>query len=78
MEASSKEASVPGYRLEREYVRNKYGVNVETCHVAHVKEQLGLTRGKAPNRIDPNGHVKPCPNHLWSLVEEAVRFVHSK
>ena len=69
---------MPGYRLERAYVRNKYGLNVETCHVAHVKEQLGLTRQKAANRIDPNSHVKPCPTHLRRLVEEAVLFIHSK
>jgi hypothetical protein len=69
---------MPGYKREREYIRNKYGLKVETCHVAHVKESLGLTRHKASNRINPDGHVKPCPKHLWSLVEEAVRFVHSR
>lgn len=67
-----------GYKREREYVWKKFGRKVETCHVAHVKETLGLTRGKAPNRIDPNGRVKPCPEHLWSMVEEAVRAVIPK
>ncbi len=68
---------MPGYRREREYVRNKFGIKIQTCHVAHVKEVLGLTRGQAPNRIDPNRRVKPCPPHLWAIVEEAVRFVYA-
>jgi len=65
-----------GYKRERDYVRDKYGINVETCHVADVKAALGLTRGLAPNRIDPVKKVKPCPRHLWTVVEEAVRHVH--
>ena len=38
---------MPGYKREREYIRNKWGLKVETCYVAHVKEELGLTRHKA-------------------------------
>lgn len=65
-----------GYQRERAYIRNKHGIEVQTCHVAHVKASLGLTRGAAPNRINPEERAEPCPPHLWSKVEEAVRAVH--
>jgi hypothetical protein len=65
-----------GYKRERGYVREKYGINVETCHVADVKASLGLTRGQAHNRIDSGSKVKPCPEHLRPMVDEAVRHVH--
>jgi len=60
-----------GYKRERDYVREKYGIKGETCHVADVKAALGLTRGIAPNRKDPV--KKACPRHLWPLAEEATR-----
>jgi len=65
-----------GYRREREYGFSKYGLNIQTCHVADVKAALVLTSGAAPNRIDPKRRVKPCPPHLWAAVEEAVRHIH--
>ncbi|HEY9058834.1 MAG TPA: hypothetical protein VIN77_16930 [Aurantimonas sp.] len=66
-----------GYKKERGYVLEKYGKRIETCHVAHVKRLLGLTRGPAPNRINAEGGVKDCPPDLRPLIEEAVRFFHS-
>ncbi|PZQ13657.1 MAG: hypothetical protein DI565_14035 [Ancylobacter novellus] len=65
-----------GYKRERSYVFEKYGKSVKTCHVAHVKRTLGLTRGTAPNRIDQARGVYDCPPDLWPMVEEAVRHVH--
>lgn len=70
-----------GYKRERYYIRDQYGEDVfrkvQTCHVAHVKTTLGLTGRSAPNRIDPNTRVKPCPPDLWPMVEEAVRHIHA-
>lgn len=65
-----------GYKRKRGYVRDKYGVDAETCHVADVKAALGLTRGQAHNRLDPTSKVKPCPERRWPMVEEAVGHVH--
>ncbi|XAI96733.1 hypothetical protein [Synechococcus phage Ssp-JY39] len=67
-----------GYKRERSYVLDKWGVQVETCHVADVRRALGLTRGAAPNRHHPGQVQKPCPDHLWGMVEEAVRAVSSE
>ncbi|GLS41344.1 hypothetical protein GCM10010869_69410 [Mesorhizobium tianshanense] len=66
-----------GYKRERTYVLRKYGKSVETCHVAHVKRVLGLTKGPAPNRIDSSVGIKDCPPALWPIVEEAVRHIHA-
>jgi hypothetical protein len=66
-----------GYKRERAYVFEKYGVRIETCHVASVKVALKLTKRPAANRIDSTRTVKPCPPHLWDKVEEAVRHVHA-
>lgn len=70
-----------GYKRERDYIRDQYGEDVfrkvQTCHVAHVKSALGLTKGTAPNRIDADAPTKPCPPDLWPIVEEAVRHVHA-
>jgi hypothetical protein len=65
-----------GYMREREYIWNNHGIRVETCHVAHVKESLGLTRGHSWNRIDPQRRVKSCPKKFRPIIEEAVRYVH--
>jgi hypothetical protein len=65
-----------GYKRERTYILNRFGIHVRTCHVAHVKRSLGLTRGAAPNRIDPAESKNPCPPHLWPMVEEAVSHIH--
>lgn len=70
-----------GYRRERYYIRDHFGEQafrqVQTCHVAHVKDTLGLTSRTAPNRMDTAARVKSCPPELWPLVEEAVRYVHA-
>ena len=65
-----------GYKLERSYIFDKWGVKVKTCHVADVKRTLGLTRVLAPNRIDTNAVTNPCPPQLRKMIEEAVRHVH--
>lgn len=65
-----------GYKREREYIFRKYGFRVETCEVAHVKSDLGLTRGIAANRIIANGRQKPCRDRVRSAVEDAVRHFH--
>jgi hypothetical protein len=66
-----------GFVRERDYVWAKYKVRVETCHVAHVKDSLGLTRGPSHNRLRSDQRAKPCPPNLWRMVEEAVRYVHA-
>lgn len=66
-----------GYRREREYILRKYGMRVDTCEIAHVKAERGLTRGAAPNRIDPTGRKKPCRAAVRGAVLDAVLHFHA-
>lgn len=64
-----------GYKRERSYILDKWGVKVKTCHVADIRRELGLTRGSAPNRIDATSVTNPCPPECRDMVLEAVREV---
>lgn len=61
------------YAEIRRYVKQINGVNVETCHIAHVLSEHGLAIRAAPNRINPNKRVKPCPNGKHKAIEDALR-----
>ena len=49
------------------------GGYVRPCWIAHVKADHGLTRGQAPNRLDPNSRAKPCPASKRPAIERALR-----
>lgn len=59
------------YRQVQELIRSRYGVQVQTCWIADVKEGLGMTMRKAPNRKSET-RVKPCPADKKSLIEKAL------
>lgn len=54
-------------------VRQLGGGYVKTCWIAHVKADHGLTRGLAPNRLDPESRVTPCPASKRPAIERALR-----
>ncbi|HEU0134984.1 MAG TPA: hypothetical protein VFR28_09185 [Allosphingosinicella sp.] len=60
------------YREIGEWVRATYGFTIQTCWIADVKAFHGLTRGDAPNRIDPDRKVKPCPPGKRPAIEAAL------
>lgn len=49
------------------------GFTVETCWIAHVKEQMGLHLRQAPNRQDPKRRKKPCPPEKKPAIVAAMR-----
>ena len=49
------------------------GFKVETCWIAHVKEQAGLHLRHAPNRQDPLRRKKPCPAGKKAAILAAMR-----
>ncbi len=55
------------------YVKQKYGFTPETCWIAHAKELCGIPVREAPNRIDPNKRVKPCPEDKLPAIKDAFR-----
>ena len=61
------------YKQIQGYVNEQNGSDVETCHIAHVLADHGLTNRRAPNRIDPLTRVKPCPPKKRRAIEEALK-----
>ena len=61
------------YKEIQKYVKEQHGITVQTCWIAHMKEQLGLPRREAPNRIDKNKRVKPCPAEYEGFIKEAFK-----
>jgi hypothetical protein len=61
------------YKVIRAYISQHNGFNVETCHIAEVKADHGLTGRLAPNRIDPFARVKPCPLKNRKAIESALK-----
>ena len=59
------------YREIQSYVKRNYGLRVDTCHIAHVKEIMGMTLRKAPNRKGSE-RVKPCPANMVKAIKEAI------
>lgn len=53
-------------------IRQQHGITVQTCWIAHVKEQCGLPMRKAANR-QGSKRVKPCPPDKKPLIEAALR-----
>lgn len=61
------------YKEIQAFINKQNGFTVETCHIAHVLDDHGLIKRRAPNRIDPLKRVKPCPYGKHKAIEEALR-----
>lgn len=61
------------YKQIQEYVKMTYGVPIDTCHIAHMKQLLGLPVVDAHNRKSPDSRVKECPEKIKPLIEEAFK-----
>lgn len=61
------------YKEIQRHLKRVYGVSAETCHIADVLREHGLTTRIAPDRIDPLNPVKPCSVGKRKPIEEALR-----
>ena len=61
------------YKEIQAHVRSKYGFVPQTCWIAHVKSDYGLTQGVAANRIDVLRRAKPCPDSKRRTIVVALR-----
>lgn len=52
-------------------VKNRQGITVKTCWIAHVKELNGIPTKKAPNRKD--ARICPCPHSKKNIIEQSMR-----
>lgn len=48
--------------IQSEYQRLYKKPVIQSCWIADVKRELGLTKHIAHNRKDKNSVIKPCPN----------------
>ena len=62
------------YQDIKEYVKNKYGVNVHTSYIAQVKRMCGLDMGENYNKSKKkNPEVKQCPEEKVEYIKVALK-----
>lgn len=62
------------YQKIKEYVKEKYGLNVHTKYIAEVKRKHGLPMHDAPNKVDvPKREYPECPEEKVKAIEEALK-----
>ena len=62
------------YSKIKEYVKEKYGVNVHTFYIAQVKRMCGLDMGENYNKSKKeNPEVKQCPQEKVEYIKDALR-----
>ena len=62
------------YSKIKEYVKEKYGVNVHTSYIAQVKRMCSLDMGENYNKSKKeNPEVKQCPQEKVEYVKDALR-----
>lgn len=63
------------YQKIKEYVKEKYGLNVHTKYIAEVKRKHGLPMHDAPNKVDvPKREYPGCPEEKVKAIEEALKY----
>ena len=62
------------YSKIKEYVKDKYGVNVHTSYIAQVKRMCGLDMCENYNKSKKeNPEVKQCPQEKVEYIKDALR-----
>ncbi len=62
------------YQKIKDYVKDKYDVNVHTSHIAQVKRMCGLDMGENYNKSKKeNPEVKKCPQEKVEYIMDALR-----
>ena len=62
------------YQKIKEYVKDKYGVNVHTSYIAQVKRMCGLDMGENYNKSKKeNPEVKQCQQEKVEYIKDALR-----
>ena len=63
------------YSKIKEYVKEKYGVNVHTSYIAQVKRMCDLDMGENYNKSKKeNPEVKQCPQEKVEYIKDALRY----
>ena len=63
------------YPKIKEYVKEKYGVNVHTSYIAQVKRMCGLDMGENYNKSKKeNPEIKQCPQEKVEYIKDALKY----
>lgn len=62
------------YQKIKEYMKEKYGLDVHTKYIAEVKRKHGLPMHEAPNKVDvPKREYPGCPEEKVKAIEDALK-----
>ena len=73
MSVSNGKSTKATYEQIRDFIKNKYGISIKHCWIAHMKELCGLKVRVAHNRIDITKRKYPCPEEKRPMIEEAFK-----
>lgn len=63
------------YQKIKDYVKDKYGVNVHTSYIAQVKRMCGVDMGENYNKSKKeNPEVKQCTQEKVEYIKDALRY----
>jgi len=63
------------YPKIKQYIKDKYDVNVHTSYIAQVKRMCGLDMGENYNKSKKeNPDVKQCPQEKMEYIKEALEY----
>lgn len=63
------------YQKIKEYVKDKYGVNVHTAYIAQVKRMCGLEMGENHHKSKKeNPDIKYCTKEKEGYIREALEY----
>ena len=63
------------YQKIKEYVKDKYGVNVHTAYIAQVKRMCGLEMGENHHKSkEENPDIKYCTKEKEGYIREALEY----
>lgn len=63
------------YQKIKEYVKDKYGVNVHTRYIAEVKRMCGIDMGENYNKSKKeNPNIKHCPKEKAEYIIDALKY----
>lgn len=64
------------YQKIKDYVKDKYGVNVHTSYIAQVKRMCWLDMGENYNKSKKeNPEVKQCPQEKMEYIKDVLRYL---
>jgi hypothetical protein len=61
------------YDQLRDYIFERYQFTAQSCWIAHVLSDHGLTKRVAANRRNGASRTKPCPTSKRPAIEAALR-----